>query len=168
MRITAAVSRDGEAAPRLEQVDLSGPRAGELLVRIVAVGICHTDLRVHAGGGVGTPRPVVLGHEGAGIVEAVGEGVTHIRPGDHVVLSGSSCGHCPSCLANFPTYCREVMPRSFGGQRMDGTSALSQGGAKLHGHFFGQSSFATYAIADARGAVPIGKDVPFDVAAPMG
>jgi aryl-alcohol dehydrogenase len=168
MKIVAAVSRDTDAAPRLEDVDLSPPRAGEVLVRIMATGICHTDLRVHKGGGVGTPRPVVLGHEGAGIVEAVGAGVVHVVPGDHVVLSGSSCGHCPQCLANYPTYCREVMPRSFGGQRMDGSSALSKDGHLLHGHFFGQSSFATYAIADARGTVPIGKDVPFEVAAPMG
>ena len=168
MKIVAAVSRATDAAPALEQIDLAPPRPGEVLVRIMATGICHTDLRVHGGGGVGTPRPVVLGHEGAGIVAAVGPGVFHVVPGDHVVLSGSSCGHCPQCLANHPTYCREVMPRSFGGQRMDGSSALSQDGQMLHGHFFGQSSFATYAIADARGTVPIGKDVPFEVAAPMG
>lgn len=168
MKITAAVSRAGEAAPRLEQIDLGTPRAGEVLVRIVATGICHTDLRVHAGGGVGTPRPVVLGHEGAGIVEAVGDGVTHVEVGSHVVLSGSSCGHCRQCLDNHPTYCREVIPRSFGGQRMDGSSALSQDGVPIHGHFFGQSSFATHAIADARGTVPIARDVPFEVAAPLG
>ena len=168
MKVTAAVSREGGAAPVLEHVELERPRAGEVLVRIVATGICHTDLRVHSGGGVGTPRPVVLGHEGAGIVEAVGEGVFHVVPGDHVVLSGSSCGHCPQCLANYPTYCREVMPRSFGGQRMDGTTAISQSGSRIGSHFFGQSSFATYAIADARGTIPIGKDVPFDVAAPLG
>jgi aryl-alcohol dehydrogenase len=168
MKIIAAVSRETDHAPRLEEIDLSAPRAGEVLVRIMATGICHTDLRVHGGGGVGTPRPVVLGHEGAGIVEAVGAGVSHVAPGDHVALSGSSCGHCPQCIANYPTYCREVMPRSFGGQRMDGSSALSKDGGPLYGHFFGQSSFATYAIADARGAVPIGKDVPFEIAAPMG
>jgi len=168
MRITAAISRDGEAAPRLEEIELGGPRAGEVLVRVVAAGICHTDLRAHEGGALPTPRPVVLGHEGAGIVEMVGEGVTHVRPGDHVVMSGSSCGHCPSCIDNHPSYCREVMPRSFGGQRMDGSSALSQGGAKVHGHFFGQSSFATHAIADARGAVPVPGDVPLDIVAPMG
>jgi aryl-alcohol dehydrogenase len=168
MKITAAISREGEPAPRIEPAELSGPRAGEVLVRIVAAGICHTDLRVHAGGGVGTPRPVVLGHEGAGIVEEVGAGVSHVRPGDHVALSGSSCGQCGPCRTNYPSYCVEVVPRSFGGQRMDGSSALSQHGAMLHGHFFGQSSFATYAIADARGAVRIEPDVPFEIAAPLG
>ncbi len=74
MRIAAAISRATDAPPRIEPAELSGPRAGEVLVRIAAAGICHTDLRVHGGGGVGTPRPVVLGHEGAGVVEAVGPG----------------------------------------------------------------------------------------------
>lgn len=169
MKITAAVSRAGEPFPRIEQADLADePRAGELLVRLAAAGICHTDVRTHKGDGWNTPKPVVLGHEGAGIVEKVGPGVTHVRPGDHVALSGSSCGRCPSCLDNQPSYCREVIPRSFGGHRMDGSSALSQGGERLHGHFFGQSSFATFAIADARGAVPVPSDVPFEIAAPLG
>ena len=97
MRIAAAISRATDAPPRIEPAELSGPRAGEVLVRIAAAGICHTDLRVHGGGGVGTPRPVVLGHEGAGVVEAVGPGVTHVVPGDHVALSGSSCGRCRPC-----------------------------------------------------------------------
>ena len=168
MKIRAAVSREGQPAPVIETIDLSPPRADEVLVRIVAAGVCHTDVRAHKGGAVPTPRPVVLGHEGAGVVEAVGAGVLHVQPGDHVVLSGSSCGICPCCRDNHPSYCREVMPRSFGGLRMDGTSALSQDGQLLHGHFFGQSSFATHAIADARGAVRIAPDIPLEVAAPLG
>lgn len=168
MRITAAVSREGTPAPALEEIEIDEPRAGEILVRVVAAGICHTDLRAHEGGALPTPRPVVLGHEGAGIVERVGMGVTHVKPGDHVVMSGSSCGVCSSCLPLHPSYCREVMPRSFGGQRMDGSSALSKQDERIHGHFFGQSSFATHAIADARGAVPVPKDVPLDIVAPLG
>jgi aryl-alcohol dehydrogenase len=169
MKITAAVSREGEPAPRLEDAELAEPRAGEVLVRLAATGICHTDIRAHEGRtSLVTPKPVVLGHEGAGVIERVGEGVTQVQPGDRVVLSGSSCGRCPSCLDNLPSYCREVVARSFSGQRMDGSSALSQGGERLHGHFFGQSSFATHAVADARGAVPIGGDVPFEIAAPLG
>ena len=168
MRIRAAVSRDNAPAPVLEDVELAEPRTGEVLVRIVAAGICHTDLRAHAGGVLPTPRPVVLGHEGAGVVESVGPGVTGLKPGDHVVMSGSSCGLCPCCRSNLPSYCRENMPRNFGGARMDGSSALSQAGQKLHGHFFGQSSFATYAIADARGAVRIAPDIPLKIAAPLG
>ena len=168
MKIRAAISRSGEAAPVIEEAELGPPRSDEILVRIVAAGICHTDVRAHRGGAVPTPHPVVLGHEGAGVVEAAGSGVMHLKAGDHVVLSGSSCGTCPSCRENYPSYCREVIPRSFGGSRMDGSSALSQGGAPLHGHFFGQSSFATYAIADARGAVRVSKERPLEIAAPLG
>ena len=168
MKIRAAVSREGQPAPVIEEIELGEPRADEVRVRVVAAGVCHTDLRAHTGLAWNTPRPIVLGHEGAGIVEAVGSGVLHLKAGDRVVLSGSSCGICPSCRGNLPSYCREVIPRSFGGRRMDGSSALSQGGAMLHGHFFGQSSFATHAIADARGAVRIDADIPFDIAAPLG
>jgi aryl-alcohol dehydrogenase len=169
MKITAAVSRENQPAPRIEEAELAEPRAGEVLVRLAATGICHTDIRAHQGRtSLATPKPVVLGHEGAGVIERVGEGVAHVKPGDRVVLSGSSCGHCPSCLENLPSYCREVVARSFAGQRMDGSTALSQQGERLHGHFFGQSSFASHAVADARGAVPIGDDVPFEIAAPLG
>jgi aryl-alcohol dehydrogenase len=168
VKIRAAVSREGEPAPRLEDIEIDEPRVDEIRVRIVSAGICHTDVRAHQGLAWNTPRPIVLGHEGAGVVESVGAGVLHLKPGDRVVLSGSSCGICPSCRSNLPSYCREVIPRSFGGQRLDGSSALSKDGVRLHGHFFGQSSFATHAIADARSAVRIGDDVPFDVVAPLG
>jgi aryl-alcohol dehydrogenase len=168
MRILAGVSREGEPAPVIEELELSEPRAGEVLVRMMATGICHTDLRAHGGQNLPTPRPVVLGHEGAGIVEKVGEGVSHVKPGDHVALSGSSCGVCPSCLESYPSYCREFMMRCFGGRRSDGSTSLSSDGEPIHSHFFGQSSFATWAVADASGAVPIPKDVPFEIAAPLG
>jgi aryl-alcohol dehydrogenase len=168
MKILAAVSRDGAPAPVLEEVELAEPRAGEILVRLAATGICHTDLRAHSGKVLPTPRPVVLGHEGAGIVERAGDGVTHVKPGDHVALSGSSCGICPSCLDSHPSYCREFMQRCFGGARPDGSVALGIGSEPVHSHFFGQSSFATHAIADASGAVPIPSDIPFEIAAPLG
>jgi aryl-alcohol dehydrogenase len=168
VRMTAAVSREGERHPRLEAVDLEEPRAGEVLVRIVASGICHTDLRAHAGGAVPTPRPVVLGHEGAGIVERVGASVTSLRPGDPVVLSGSSCGVCPSCKRNLPSYCHQGMPRSFGGSRMDGTTPISQNGVSIHASFFGQSSFAEYALAEERTAVKVPNDVPLEQLGPLG
>ncbi|HTN14586.1 MAG TPA: NAD(P)-dependent alcohol dehydrogenase [Sphingomonadaceae bacterium] len=175
MRITAAVSRVGAPAPVLEEVDLGEPREDEILVRVVAAGICHTDLHSHAGIGMPVPKPAVLGHEGAGVVEQVGSAVSHVKPGDCVVISGGSCGNCPSCLSARPSYCREAMPRSFGGARSDGTTALS---ARIEGHseqteriashFFAQSSFATHCIANARGAVPVPQDVPLDIVAPMG
>jgi aryl-alcohol dehydrogenase len=170
MKIEAAVSREGAPFPRIETVDIESPRAGEVLVRMVASGICHTDLGAHAGGAGGglTPKPIVLGHEGAGIVAAVGDGVTTLKPGDHVVMSGNSCGVCPSCRRNYPSYCQEVMPRNFGGLRPDGSSALSQSGERIFAQFFGQSSFARYAVAPERTAVKIPDDVPLEVVAPLG
>lgn len=182
MRIIAAVSRAGAPAPVLEEVDLGEPREDEILVRVVAAGICHTDLHSHAGIGMPVPKPAVLGHEGAGVVEQVGSAVSHVKPGDHVVISGGSCGNCPSCLSARPSYCREAMPRSFGGARSDGTTALSvctkepNGSTAEHSeqteriasHFFAQSSFATHCVANARGAVPVPQDIPLDIVAPMG
>ncbi|MBS1240177.1 MAG: aryl-alcohol dehydrogenase [Proteobacteria bacterium] len=168
MKITAAVSRAGAAAPTVEEIELGEPRDDEILLRVVAAGICHTDLHSHAGIGMPVPKPAVLGHEGAGVVEKIGSAVTHLKVGDRVVISGGSCGNCPSCLSARPSYCREAMPRSFGGQRGDGSTVLSKGEERIASHFFAQSSFATYCVANARGAVPIPEGVPLDVVAPMG
>ena len=167
MKMRAAVSREGQPYPLLETVELDEPRPHEVLVRIVAAGICHTDLRAHQGGILPTPRPVVLGHEGAGIVERVGAAVTKLRSGDRVVLSGSSCGACPSCLRALPAYCDQGFPRIFSGRRMDGSSPLAQGGAPLNGSFFGQSSFAEYAIAEERTAVKVRSDVSLELLGPL-
>ncbi len=168
MRTVAAISREGARLPVIEDIELETPRAGEVLVRIVASGICHTDARAGASGGPGTPKPVVLGHEGAGVVEEVGAGVTTLEVGDHVVLSGSSCGQCASCQRNLPSYCAQMYPRNFGGLRIDGTSAYSQNGTQLFGHFFGQSSFAKHAIAAERTAVKVPRDVPLAILGPLG
>ncbi len=170
MKTEAAVSREGQPHPVIETLDIEEPRAGEVLVRMVASGICHTDLGAHAGmgGGAMTPKPVVLGHEGAGVVERVGEGVTTLQAGDHVVMSGSSCGVCPSCRGNHPSYCHDMLRRNFGGSRSDGSSALSKGGERIHGHFFGQSSFSQWVIAPERTAVKVSKQAPLEILAPMG
>ena len=168
MRIAAAVSRADTPAPQIEDVDLEAPLPDEVRVRIVATGICHTDLHCHAGRGMPIPRPIVLGHEGAGIVEEVGTGVAGLAVGDHVVLSGASCGLCPSCRSARPTYCRDAMRLAFGGQRVDGTSPLSQNGERLAGSFFAQSSFATHAIVPERTAVKVPRDVPLHLLGPLG
>jgi len=168
VKIAAAVSRDGAPHPVIEQVDLEAPRADEILVRVVATGICHTDIHCHSGRGMPVPRPIVLGHEGAGIVEQVGVGVIGLAPGDHVVLSGGSCGQCPSCQAARPTYCRDGMKLSFGGMRNDGSSPLSQRGERINGAFFAQSSFATHSVVPARSAVKVPKDVPLHLLGPLG
>ncbi|MCW2394905.1 MULTISPECIES: NAD(P)-dependent alcohol dehydrogenase [unclassified Sphingobium] len=166
MQITAAVSRGNQPAPVLETLELEAPRAGEMLVRMVAVGICHTDLHEHPGRHA--PHPIVLGHEGAGVVEALGEGVRGFAVGDHVLLSGSSCGVCPSCVAGRPTYCDLAMPMNFGGKRLDGSTALASGDERIHSHFFGQSSFATHSIVPERTAVKVDKDIPLELLAPLG
>lgn len=166
MEIVAAVSQKETTAPALRRVELETPRPDELRVRLVACGICHTDLHAHAG--FLSPLPIVLGHEGAGVVEAVGSRVDGFAIGDHVILSGSSCGHCRNCRGGAPSYCNEAMQRCFGGQRGDGTTALRADGEPIHSHFFGQSSFATHALVPQRTAVKVARDLPLDVLAPMG
>ncbi|WP_120077595.1 NAD(P)-dependent alcohol dehydrogenase [Aurantiacibacter odishensis] len=166
MKITAALSGRGGEAPQLVELEQEAPRAGEMRIRLVATGICHTDLHEHPGRH--SPQPIVLGHEGAGVVEELGEGVTDFAVGDHVILSGNSCGQCPSCLAGLPTYCDLAMPLCFGGKRLDGSTALCAGDETVHSHFFGQSSFATHSIVPQRTAVKMAKDLPLEKLGPLG
>jgi aryl-alcohol dehydrogenase len=165
VRIEAAVVRQGTATPVIETLDLEAPRAGELLVRIEAAGVCHTDLRVAAIERF--PRPIVLGHEGAGVVERIGEGVTGFAPGERVVMSYAFCGACPVCRGGAIAYCQRTGELNFGGRRADGTTPLSKDGEPI-ASFFGQSSFATHAICEARSAIKLADDVPFEIAAPLG
>jgi len=165
MKIQAAVSREIGQPPSIETLEMEDPRPGEIVVRIIASGICHTDLGVNSRPG---PRPIVLGHEGAGIVERVGPGVTNLAPGDHVVLSVNYCGECPSCKRNFHSYCYEMLPRNFGGTRMDGSSPLSKNGDKIYARFFGQSSFSTYSLADERSAIKVPADISLETLGPLG
>jgi aryl-alcohol dehydrogenase len=165
VKIQAAVSRDATRPPELETLDIEEPRASEILVRIVATGICHTDINVHERDRA--PKPIVLGHEGAGIVERVGSQVTRLAPGDPVILSSNFCGECPSCRQNAHSYCHEIMPRNFGGRRPDGSSPLAQNATPINARFFGQSSFATYALADERSAVKAPADLPLEIMGPL-
>ena len=166
MKITAALSGRGGAAPELVELEQEAPRAGEMRIRLVATGICHTDLHEHPGRH--SPQPIVLGHEGAGVVEELGEGVSGFALGDHVVLSGNSCGRCPSCLAGRPTYCDLAMPLCFGGKRLDGSTALCGEDGPIHSHFFGQSSFASHSIVPVRTAVKMDKALPLEMLGPLG
>lgn len=168
MRIQAAVSRENQPFPVIEELDLEDPRPDEIRVKMVATGICHTDLSCHSGRGMPVPRPVVLGHEGAGVVEAVGEAVKSIAVGDHVVLSGASCGECPSCRSARPMYCQDGVKLTFSAVRIDGSSPLSQNGKPVAGAFFGQSSFATHAIAPAKSATKVAKELPLHLLGPLG
>jgi aryl-alcohol dehydrogenase len=137
------------------------------LVRIVATGICHTDLAARDQH-LPIPLPSVLGHEGAGVVEKVGARVTKVQPGDHVALSWMCCGTCPSCKSGRDPYCENFLPLNFSGARPDGTTTLRKDDQDIHGSFFGQSSFADYALVDERNAVKVPKDVPLEILGPMG
>ncbi|MFJ9722214.1 NAD(P)-dependent alcohol dehydrogenase [Streptomyces sp. NPDC101209] len=164
----AAVVESGGAPFTLADVELDEPGPHEAVVRMVATGLCHTDLGV-ASGGLPFPLPGVLGHEGAGVVEAVGAAVTAVAPGDHVVLSFTSCGECRNCDGGHPAYCATWLPLNLiGGRRADGSSTISRNGRPLGGHFFGQSSFAERALVDERSLVRVDADVPLESIAPLG
>lgn len=165
--IRAAVLRETGKPWRIEDVDIAAPRDDEVLIKMVGTGMCHTDLVCRDGFPV--PLPIVLGHEGAGVVEAVGPMVTNVKAGDHVVLSFASCGKCRNCDQHQPAYCFDFLAWNFSGMRPDaGVSPLSIDGKPLSGAFFGQSSFATYAIARESNTVVIGKDLPLEKMGPLG
>jgi aryl-alcohol dehydrogenase len=163
--VTVAVLSEPNGEFTIEQLTIDQPRAGEVLVRIVATGMCHTDAAVRSRD-LPTPLPVVLGHEGAGVVEAVGPGVTKVVPGDHVVLTINSCGQCDQCLSGHPSICDMVFPLNFVGARPDGSHALC-GHDGLNDQFFGQSSFATRSIAHQRNVIKVTKDVPLELLGPL-
>ncbi len=167
MKIKAAVTREKAQLFSIEELDLEPPRPDEVLVRIAGVGVCHTDVKVRDGVRP-VPMPIVLGHEGAGVVESVGSWVSEVQPGDHVVLSFDYCGHCTNCRSGRQAYCENVFRYSFGGVRPDGSSPLQKNGEVVHGMFFGQSSFANYALATERNAVKVRKDAPLEILGPLG
>jgi aryl-alcohol dehydrogenase len=166
VKIDAAVTRASNAPMSLETLDLEDPRDDEILVRVVATGVCHTDIAMRDKT-FPVPHPVVLGHEGAGIVEHVGGSVTRVAPGDHVVMSYDSCGACPSCVAHQATYCYDFFGRNFAAVRADGSTSLSAAGAKVHGNFFGQSSFANFALCRERNVVKVRNDIPLELLGPL-
>ncbi len=167
MTVTAAVAREAGAPLTIEELDLDELRPNEVLVRLVATGVCHTDAIVRDQV-YPTPLPAVLGHEGAGVVEKVGSSVTTVEPGDHVLLAAAYCGVCDRCRAGQMAYCENLFAADFGGRRTDGTTALSKDGEVISSHFFGQSSFATYANVVQESVVKIPKDVPLEIVAPLG
>lgn len=167
MKASAAIIREVGGPFRIEQVEIAAPRGSEVLVRMVGVGMCHTDLVARDGFPV--PMPIVLGHEGSGVIEALGPDVVGLAIGDHVVLSFNSCNACPSCDDDLPPYCYNFLANNFSGVRPeDGSSALSQDGNVIHANFFGQSSFGTYAIAHQRNTVKVAKDLPLKLLGPLG
>ena len=167
MKFRAAVlHRPGEPLA-IEEVELGALRPGDVRVRLRASGLCHTDLEVMQGS-LAYPMPIVLGHEGAGVVEAVGAGVSLVAPGDHVVLSWNpSCGRCYYCNLGQPILCEPFTRHQPAGHLLDGGSRLSLGGRKLH-HFSVVSSHAEYCVVPEAGAIRMPKELPFDCACLIG
>ena len=165
--ITAAILPAHSKPFNLETLTLDDPGEGEVLVKIAGTGICHTDIKVSRGYAT-VPVPVVLGHEGAGIVETVGPGVDDLEAGDHVILSFPSCGKCPQCNGKHPAYCDNGQPLSFSCTRPASAFPLHKGEDDFHGHFFGQSSFATHTLASDNNAVKVARDLPLESLGPLG
>lgn len=166
--VTAAVVREVGAPFTFERLLLDDPRPDEVRVRIEAVGLCHTDLAVQHGH-LPTKFPVVLGHEGAGVVEQVGDAVRGLAVGDPVALSFASCGACPACLQGRRAYCVRTPQLNLGGVREDGTSTASYAaGSAVNGSFFGQSSLATHSVVAARNVVKVPGGHPAELVAPLG
>ncbi len=168
MKITAAVVPARSAPFELQTLDLAAPQADEVLVRIVASGMCHTDLHARDGYFANLPFPIVCGHEGAGIVEEVGAAVSDLAPGDPVVISFPWCGDCEPCRADRPSYCVHGRALKSSGRRADGSTPMSRGGAPVYSCFFQQSSFASFAVAPAKDAVKIRRDAPLELLGPLG
>lgn len=167
MEIQAAVVRESGGAFKLETLELAALREDEVLVKIAGVGLCHTDL-ICRDQLYPVPLPAVFGHEGSGVVEAVGAQVNEVSAGDHVVLSFNACGRCANCLAGLPGRCLALYESNFSGARPDGSCALSSQRGAVSGHFFAQSSFATYAIANRANTVRISAEVPLELMGPLG
>ncbi|MFC4015322.1 NAD(P)-dependent alcohol dehydrogenase [Nonomuraea purpurea] len=167
MRTRAAVLRHPGKPFAVEDVELGEPGPGEALVRIAGAGMCHTDVIFRELPEL--PAPMVFGHEGSGVVEAVGPGVTRVAPGDHVVMSYDSCGWCGQCMAGAAPYCDEFMARNLSGVRADGsTGATDADGGPVAARWFGQSSFAAHAVATERNLVTVDPSLPLELLGPLG
>jgi len=167
MQATAAVARAPGADFTLEPSARAAPGAAGTLGGVAAFGVCHTAL-VAREGAMPFSLPAVLGHEGAGVVERVGAAVTKVAPGDRVAMTFRSCGQCDRCKSGDPAYCYSMPALNYIGMRPDGSKAIRQGETAVSSNFFGQSSFATYALAYERNVLKLPDDLPFPLAAPLG
>src|SRR4051812_39126915 len=165
MRVRAAVLEDFGAALAVQEVELAEPRAGEVLVRLAACGVCHTDLYTASGADPSGYAPTVLGHEGAGVVERVGEGVSSLAPGDHVVtLFSPQCRECIHCKSDRTNLCLAIREQQNKGFLPDGTTRLSLDGDPVR-HFMGTSTFAEYTVMPEIALAKINPEAPLDGAA---
>ena len=167
MKAKAAVLFEVGQKLDLREVEVEPPRSGEVLIKMAAAGICHSDLHVMTGH-LAAPLPAILGHEGSGIVAAVGPGVTHLRPGDHVIpLWRLSCGVCEYCSDNRPALCAEGLQIRMTGRLLDGSTRFKLDGKEIK-HFAGVSSFSEYSVIPERAVLKIPEDFPLDKAALLG
>jgi S-(hydroxymethyl)glutathione dehydrogenase / alcohol dehydrogenase len=151
----------------LDSLTLAEPRAGEVRVRLVASGVCHSDWHLVTGD-TKHPLPAVAGHEGAGVIEAVGPNVSRVQPGDHVILNWApDCGHCFYCLRHKPSLCETYLKTMWAGVMLDGTPRLSWRGRPAY-HFCSLATFADHAVVSEQACVPIRRDVPLDMAVLVG
>lgn len=164
---TKAIVTTNEKNFDIQEVKLDDIKDDQLLVRVVASGVCHTDATV-IDGTMATPMPVVLGHEGSGIVEKVGNSVTTAKPGDHVVLGFSYCGKCNNCLGGNASACESVMPLNFGGKNLDGVTPIKNKNDEDLSIFFGQSSFSKHTVVNENNVVKVTKDVDLRLLGPLG
>ncbi|HSE78587.1 MAG TPA: S-(hydroxymethyl)glutathione dehydrogenase/class III alcohol dehydrogenase [Alphaproteobacteria bacterium] len=162
MKVRAAVAHRAGAPLAIEEVELAGPRAGEVLVEIKATGVCHTDEFTLSGADPEGLFPAILGHEGAGVVVECGPGVTTLSPGDHVIpLYIPECRQCKACLSRKTNLCVAIRATQGKGVMPDGTSRFSHAGKMLH-HYMGCSTFANYTVLPEIALAKIRKDAPFD------
>src|ERR1700733_11183808 len=167
MRAAAAVFEKLFTPLSVAEVEVDSPGPGEALVKVVAAGVCHTDA-IARDGDMPFPAPGVLGHEGAGIVAAVGAGASNVAVGDKVVIGWPWCGSCRNCLEGQPRYCLDLGPLVLRGGRADGTTSLRRlDGSPLNSHFFGQSSFASYSICSANALVAVDPDADVALLGPL-
>ena len=162
MKSRAAVAWEAGKPLVIEEVDVAGPKAGEVLVQIVATGVCHTDAYTLSGKDPEGIFPSILGHEGAGIVQEVGEGVTSLKPGDHVIpLYTAECRQCKFCLSGKTNLCQAVRATQGQGLMPDSTSRFSMNGKMLH-HYMGTSTFSEYTVVPEISLAKVSKDAPMD------
>ena len=159
MKIHAAVAWEAGAPLSIEEFDLDEPRDDEILVRVEAVGVCHTDDNARLGR-LPVVFPIILGHEGAGVVERTGRTVAKVKPGDRVLFTPDYCGKCEQCLLGRTPYCDDQLAVTFTGTRPDGSPRAHANGKPVRASFFGQSSFATYSLVTERNIVPVAPDAP--------
>jgi len=168
MRIQSVVLRERGGPFKIEDVELADPGPDEVLVEIAGTGFCHTDLLPRSHGFMAEP-PLILGHEGSGVITAKGAAVRDVAVGDSVVLSFDHCGTCTACEDGHPAYCRSFWGRNMVGRsKAGGERVLDMAGTPIGAHWFGQSSFASHVVVAARNVVPVPKDVPLELLGPLG